>query len=152
MPEVVQPAKARRIEHELVDELLERCLERPRRHVHDPGQDIRHEAATDDRAGAGRGLRLGRQAREPDQDRVLDGVRDAGFADRGAVDARLGAERAEQLLDVERDAVGPLVHRGRDVARRRQPGTEEEGRDEGRLAGIERHDPELLGDPLGDQA
>ena len=69
-----------------------------------------------------------------------------------AVDARLGAERAEQLLDMERDAVGPLVHRGRDVARRRQPGAEQEGRDEGRLAGIERHDPELLGDPLGDQA
>ena len=87
MPEVVQAAEAWRIEHELVDQLLERHFERAGRHVHDPGQDIGHEAAADDRAGACRGLRLGRQARKPDQDGVLDRVRDAGFADRGAVDA-----------------------------------------------------------------
>ena len=54
----------------------------------------------------------------------------AGAVDRGAV----GAERAEQLLDMERDAVGPLVDRGRDVARCRQAGIEEQGRDEGGLA------------------
>ena len=53
---------------------------------------------------------------------------------------------------MERDPVGSLVHRSRNVARCRQPGTQEEGRDEGRLVRIERHDPELLGDPLGDQA
>ena len=62
---------------------------------------------------------------------MVSGTR--GFADRGAVHACLGAERAEQLLDMERDPVGPLVHRGGDVARGRQPGPEEERRHEGRL-------------------
>ena len=59
VPEVVQPAESGRVEDELVDELLERRLDRGRRHVHDPGQDIRDEAAADDRAGAGGRLGLG---------------------------------------------------------------------------------------------
>src|SRR6185295_10354174 len=58
VPEVIQAAKAGRIKDELVDQLLERRLERPRRDVHDAGQDVGHEAATDDRTGARRGLGL----------------------------------------------------------------------------------------------
>ena len=52
---------------------------------------------------------------------------------------------------MERDAVRPLVDRGRDVERRRQPGVEDERRDQRRLGRIERGEPNLLGDPLGDQ-
>ena len=48
--EVVQPADAGRVQDELVDQLLERRLDRVRRQVHDPGQDVRHEAAADDGA------------------------------------------------------------------------------------------------------
>ena len=47
--------------------------------------------------------------------------------------------------------VGPLVDRGRDVARGGQAGVEDQGRDQRRLGRIERDEPDLLGDPLGDQ-
>ena len=44
------------------------------------------------------------------------------------------AERPEQLLDVERDAIGPLVDGGRDLAWGGEPGIEDERRDERRVA------------------
>ena len=93
----------------------------------------------------------GDSGRDPGEDRVLDRLGDAGLADRRAVGPRLGAQRPEQLLDVERDPVGPLVDGGRDIARGRQAGVEDQRRDERRLGGIERDEPDLLGDPLGDQ-
>ena len=152
MPEVVQPAEPGRVEDELVDELLEGRLDGGRGYVHDPGQDLGHEAPPDDGAGAGGRLGLGRQGRDPGDDRVLDGLGDARLADRRAIGSSLGAERPEQLLDVERDPVGPLVDRGRDIARGGQPGVEDQCRDESRLRGIEPHQPDLLGDPLGDES
>ena len=94
----------------------------------------------------------GDSVRRAGRDRVLDRLGHAGLADRGAVGPRIGAERAEQLLDVERDPVGPLVDRSRDVARRGQAGVEDQRRDESRLGWSSGVEADLLGDPLGDQA
>ena len=89
------------VQDELVDELLERRLDRIGRDVHDPGEDVRHEAAADDGAGARGRLRLGRELRDPRNDRVLDRVGDVRLADGPAVRTRLRAERTEQFLDVK---------------------------------------------------
>ena len=150
--EVVQPADAGRVQDELVDQLLERSLDRVRRQVHDPGEHVRHEAPADDRPGARGRLRFRRQLGDAGDDGILDGLGHVGLADRGAVGPRIGAERAEQLLDVQRDAVRPLVDRECDVARRGQAGVEQQRRDQGRLGEVEPVEVDLLGDPLGDLA
>ena len=152
VPEVVEAANAGRIEDEVVDELLERRIEGGGRDVHDPGEDLRHEAPPDDRAGAGSRLGLGRELRDPGDDRILDRVGDGGFADRRPIGSRLGAQRAEKFLDVQRDAVRPLEHRGRDLARRWEPGIEDQGRYQGGLRLGQRDEPEFLRDPLRDEA
>ena len=128
------------------------AFDRLGRDVHDPGQDLRHEASSDDCAGSRGGLRLGRELRDPRDDRILDGVGHVRLADGTAVRARLRAQRAQQLLDVERDAVGPLVDGSRHVTWGRQAGVEQERRDQRGLGLVERVEPELLGDALGDQA
>ena len=51
-----------------------------------------------------------------------------------AVRASLRTERPEQLLDVEREAIRPLVDGGRDLAWGGEPGIEEECRDQRRVA------------------
>ena len=136
----------------MVDEFLERRLERLDRQVHDPGEHVGCEAAPDDRPGAGRRLGLLRPMRHPGKDGVVDRLGHSRVADRGAIRPCLGAEGPEQLLDVERDPVGPLEDRGRDLARGRQARVEDERRREGRLLAGQRPKPDLLGDALGDQA
>ncbi len=83
--EVEQASRPGRLEDEVVDQLLEWRLDRLGRDVQDAGQDLRDEAAPDDRAGPGDGLRLGRAVRQPGKDGVLDSVGDVGLADREAV-------------------------------------------------------------------
>ena len=137
----------------MVDELLQRRVERLGRHVHDPGEHLGHEAATDDRAGPGDRLRLGGPSwREAREDGILDGVRHGRLADGEAVGPGLGAQRAEQLLDVERDAVGPLVDRLDDFAWGGQPRIEDQRRHKGGLGRVERREADLFGDPLGQKA
>ena len=53
---------------------------------------------------------------------------------------------------MERDAVRPLVDGVRDLARSRQPGVEDERRDQAGLVTIERSEPDLLSDALRDEA
>ena len=88
---------------------------------------------------------------EAREHRVLDRVRDRRLADRQAVRACLRIERPEQLLDVERDPVGSLVHGIHDLARGRESGVEDERGDERGLRPRERHQPDLLGDALRQQ-
>ena len=121
-------------------------------HVHDPGQHLGHEAAADDGAGLGDLLGLGRPMAEARQHGVLDGVRHRRLADREAVGPGIGTQRAEQLLDVERDAIGALVDRLDDLAWSRQPRIEDQRRDERRLGPRQRRQAHLLGDPLGQEA
>ena len=65
--------------------------------------------------------------------------------------AILLAERPEDLLDVQRDAVRPVVHGTDHVLRRRQAGREQEGRHHPRLGGREPPEPGLLRQPLGQE-
>jgi hypothetical protein len=58
------------------------------------------------------------------------------------------AEGGQQLLDVERDAVGALIHGLDDLARCGQPGAEDEGRDQRRLLIGQPVEPDLLALPL----
>ena len=60
-------------------------------------------------------------------------------------------EHAEQLLDVERDAVGPGVDRGRDVARNRQARLDQERRHPRRVLGRQAGQADFLGLALGEQ-
>ena len=82
------------------------------------------------------------------ENRVLQGVRHGGVADRAAVRPFVLGDRPEQLFDVERKAVGPRVDRGDDVARRRQTGAEDERRHERRLLEGQGCESRLLGDAL----
>ena len=89
--------------------------------------------------------------REARQDRVLDRARHMRVADRLAVGARVVAEGAEQLLDVERDAVGALVDRAHHLARGGEPGRQDQRRHQRRLVVGERREPRLLGAALAEQ-
>ena len=62
------------------------------------------------------------------------------------------AQGAQKLLDVEGDAVRPLVDGVRDLTWRRQAGIEDQRRHERGLGCGQRAEPQLLGHPLGDQA
>ena len=68
-----------------------------------------------------------------------------------AVREPVPTERAEEFLDVERDAVGPGVDRVDDVARRRQARPEDQRRHQRRLVAAQAPEPYLLRDPLGDE-
>ena len=140
-----------RIQEGARHELVEGCVEIFDRAIHHAGQDLRREAAAHHGAGQRDGLGLVRQAREPGQDRVLDRVRDLGIADRAAVGPRLVAERAEELLDVQRDAVAALVDRVDDRAGSRQATAEDQRRHESRLVVGQRLEARLLGEPLAEQ-
>ena len=96
--------------------------------------------------------RVVRQARDAREHRVLDRVRHLRVADGAAVRPGLVVERGEQLLDVERDAVRPLVDGVDDLARRRQAGPEDERDHERRLVLREGLEAGLLGEPLAEQA
>ena len=120
--DVVERVEDRRRRPSSLDRRLE-LLERPIDHA---GHDVRAEAATDDRAGASDGLGvIGDSAAEPGEHGVADRV--AGRARRGSGRPSgwaLVVEGREQLLDVERDPVRPLVdrprrHRAAPAARRR---------------------------------
>ena len=69
-------AVGHRGEDHVVDELLERRLERLDRQVHDPGEHVGREAATDDGSGAGRRLGLRRAVGHPREDGIVDRVGD----------------------------------------------------------------------------
>jgi hypothetical protein len=90
--------------------------------------------------------------RDSGEDRILDGVGNGGFPDRRPVRSRLRVQGAEELLDVERDTIGPRVDGVGDLAWGRQSGIEDERRDERGLGGGQGAEPQLLGDPLRDQA
>ena len=130
VPEVVQVSGPGRIEDEVVHELLERRVERLGRHVHDPGEDLGDEAATDDGPRAGGGLSAGREVRDPRDDGILDRLGDGGLPDGRLGHRRLDAQRSQELLDVERDPVRPLEHRGRDLPWCREPRAEDQGGDQ----------------------
>ena len=132
--EVEDPAYPGWIENEMVDELLEGSLDGLGRQVHDPGQHIRAEAAPDDRADLGDRLGIDRSMRQTRQHRVLDRVGNRRLPNCQAVRASFRAERPEQLLDVEREAISPLVDGGRNLAWGGEPRIQEEWRDEGRVA------------------
>ena len=105
-----------------------------------------------DRPGA-RDLRASsRQPLQPHQHGVADGVRHVGLADPPAVGPRVLVERSEQLLDVERDAVRPLVDRLDHVARRRQLAAEDQGRGDGGLVDRQWAQPDLFGVALAEDA
>ena len=114
MPEVVQPANAGRVQDELVDKLLERTLDRVGRHVHDPGEDIRHEAAAEYRPGPGHGTGVVAESAHASKDRILDRQGDRRVTNRPTV-AGIASEGGQQLLDVERDPVGAVVDGGVEI-------------------------------------
>ena len=96
-----------------------------------------------------RGVGTGARSRARTASSIVSGT--CAVADRAPVRPRLVAERPEQLLDVERDAVGPLVDGVDHLARRRQPGPQDQRHDERRLVVRERRQPRLLGQPLAQQ-
>ena len=89
---------------------------------------------------------------EPGEDRVADRVRHPGVADPATVGPRVVVERAEQLLDVEGDAVRPLVDGLDDVARRRQLAAEDQRRRDRRLLERQRLEASLPGMALAEHA
>ena len=92
--EVVLPAAMDGIQHVVVDEFLDRLVERIDRQVHDPGEDARDERPADDGARPRHGLGLGREPADPRQRRVLEGLRHVRVQDGPAVREPLPAERA----------------------------------------------------------
>ena len=140
------------IQHVVVDELLDRVVERIDRQVHHAGEDARDERPADDGASPRHGLGLGRQPADPRQRRVLEGLRHRRVQDGPAVREPLSADRAAQLLDMERDAVGPGVHGVDHVARRGQAGPEDQGRHQRRLVAGQAAQADLLGEPLRDES
>ena len=151
VPEVVQPARPGRLEDEVVDELLERGVKGIGRQIHDAGQDLGDEAATHDRTRPGDLLCFRGAMAESRQNGVLDRVRDSRLPDREAIRPRLGVESPEELLDVERDPVRPIVDGVSDLARGRQTRVEDERGHERGFGFRQRRQPDLLGDALGQE-
>ena len=149
--EIDDPVVPVPIQVRALDELLQRLVQVADRAIHDPGQDLRDEAAADDSAGAGDLAGLRRELAEPGEDRVLDRLRNVGIPDLPAIRSRVVAERAEQLLDVEREPVRSLVDGRHDLAGRRQACVEDQRRHQRGLVVRQRRQARLLGKPLGDQ-
>ena len=133
MTEVVLVAAMDGIQHVMVDEFLDRLVERIDRQVHHPREDARDERPADDGARPRHDLGLGEEPADPRERRVLEGLRHVGVQDGPAVRETLPADRAAQLLDMERDAVGPGVHRVDHIARRGQASPKDQGRHQRRL-------------------
>ena len=150
--EVVLAAAMDGVQHVMVDEFLDRLVERIDRQVHDPGENARDERPADDGARPRHRLGLGRDSDDPRQRRILEGLRHVGVQDGPAVREPIPADRAAQLLDMERDAVGPGVHRVDHVARRGQAGPEDQGRHQRRLVAGKATQADLLGEPLRDES
>ena len=74
------------------------------------------------------------------------------MANRGPVAARFGAQRAEKLLDMERDPVRSLEYGGHHIARGREPGVEDQRRDQARFGEGERSEANLFCHALPDEA
>ena len=85
-----------------------------------PGEHLGSEAAADDGAGPRDSRASGdsRATRARTASSIVSGTCASRIA--RAVEARLVVERRQQLLDMEGDAVGPLVDRVDDLARRRE--------------------------------
>ncbi len=147
---LVDPAE--RVQEGAVDELLQRVVELGDVAVHDPGQDVGHEAPADHGAGTCHRPRVVGQPREAGQDGVLDGARHVRVADGLAVGARVVAEGAQQLLDVQGNAVGALVDRAHHLARGGEPGGQDQRRHQRGLVVRQRREPRLLGPALAEQA
>ena len=149
--EVVEPTGARRVEDALVHQLAERIGQGRDGRIHDPGEDLGHEAAADDGARAGDRLRLGRQAPDPLEDRVAERLRHGRLENRPAVRPLGLVECAEELLDVERHAVRALVDRVDHGPRRREPRPQDERRHQRGLLVGQRRKTGLLGQSLGEE-
>ena len=134
--------------HQLLDRRLD-LLERAVDHARD---DIGAEAPAQDGAGAGERPCVGREAGQARQHRVGDRVGDVDVADPPTVGAGLVIERREELLDVERDPVRPRVDRLDDFPGSRQLAAQDQRRREARLVSREGAQPDLLGEPLAQQA
>ena len=120
------------IEDAGLDELVERLVEVGDRPIHDPGQHVGEEAPSEHGARARDGAGVFAEPGGMGEDRVLDRVGHVGAEDLPPMGGR-AADRGEQLLDVQRDAVRPCVDGIDDLPRCRQPGPEQERRDERRL-------------------
>ena len=85
------------------------------------------------RAGSRDRLGLGRTVGQPGKHRVLDRLGNARLADGEAVRPRIVTQRTKQLLDMERDPVGPFVHGSRNLARSGQTRIEDQSGHESRV-------------------
>ena len=75
-----------------------------------------------------------------------------GLSDSPAVRARIVIQRGQQLLDVQRDAVGPLLDRLDHIARSRQLAAKDQRRGDRRFLDRQRTKPDLLGVTLAEDA
>ncbi len=144
--------RAEVVQEPMVDQFLERRLQLGHRAIHHAGQDRRHEAAPEDRAGLRHGQRPGGATGSSSEDGVLDRVGDEGTADRGNIDGLMLSCRRDEFLDVERQAVRTLMDSLRDVAGDRQTRCQEQGRDGRRLVQGQSLEANLLGASLGQQS
>ena len=99
------------LEEGMGDELSDRLGQVFLRSIQDPPDRSRRKSPAEDRAGSGDLTRPRRAVPEPLEDRRLDRVRDARRPDVVDGRGRPVSERAEKLLDVERDPVGSLMDR-----------------------------------------
>jgi len=131
-------------------ELVEGALKVLGATVHDAGEHVGGEAPPDHRTRSSDAVGILAQAGGASHHGVLDRLRDGRVADGPAVD--VGAERPEQLFDVERNAIGPLVYRVDDGARSRQAGAEDQRGHESGVVVPEALQADFLGNPLGEQS
>jgi hypothetical protein len=151
MAEVIQSARPGRLEHVLLDELAQRSVEGIGGYIHDGREHLGDEAPPDHCTGTGDGLSLRGEPRDALENGILKGVRHGSFTDRMAVEPLVLCDRPEQLLDVERNPVGPRVDRVHDIARRRQTGAEDERRHQRGLLARQGCESHFLGDALGQE-
>jgi len=151
MAKVVTAFGAEWVQHAVIDELLQRRLDGGHGQVHDPGENLRHEAPPDHGAGTRNRLGLGRPAPDSLEDGILDRVGYLRIADRPRAGAGSVSDHTEQLLDVEGNAIGALVHGLHDLAWRREAGVEDERRRHAGLVECERFEAHFLGQTLGEQ-
>ena len=90
-------------------------------------------------------------SQRPRQHGVLDRVGDGRGADGIGVDRAGRADRRDELLDVQGQAVRSLVHRSRDVLRRRQAGGQQQRRHRRGLIGRQALQLDLGRQALGEQ-
>jgi len=141
-----------REEDRVLDELVEGVVQLRDRSIENAGDDVGREASPEHGAGLRKRPGVIGQPAGVGEDRVLERVGNGGPEDRPAVGGRAIADRGEELLDEERDAVGPPEDRVDDLACRRQPRSEEEGRHESGLLAGQPPEADLLGEALVHEA